>query len=85
MSQIKLSEIKARVQAAAEAWSQTRSVITPPLGDIPHLLELVKRLGEMTAKLACRYHERAGHGGIWEDCQFPKCRAASTLLLEIKE
>ncbi len=46
MSNPKLSEIRARVQAAADAWSQTRSVITPPLNDIPYLLELVSRMGK---------------------------------------
>ncbi|KKM63572.1 hypothetical protein LCGC14_1510170 [marine sediment metagenome] len=68
MSQIKLSDIK----AARHGY------------EIGYLLDLVKRLGEMTAKLACRYHERAGHDGIWEDCTYPKCRAAHTLLKELE-
>ena len=76
MSEIKLSEIQAREQAMT---------ITPkpPLDDIPYLLDLVKRLGKMIDNLNFRHH--SDHYGLFEDCDYPKCRRVRALLLEIRE
>ena len=42
----KLSEIEAHEQHAIREWNRTRAVIPTPLGHVPYLLDLVKRLGK---------------------------------------
>ena len=53
--------------------------------DIPHLLDLVETLAEMTNRLISSHHGDRHEGLEWEDCDYPKCRAARALLLEVKE
>ena len=69
----KLSEIRARAQSA-------------PGGarfDVPHLLDLVKRLGRMIENLNLRHH--SDHYGLFEDCDYPKCRRVRALLEELEQ
>ena len=91
MSEIKLSEIKARNLAAIECLRKgkgkidfkTALAISENLQyDIPHLLELVERLGKITDGLVFRYHR--DHYGDLEDCHFHKCREGHALLKELE-
>ena len=68
MSKPKLSEIRARVISATVA--------------VPHLLDLVERLGKMIDNLNLRHH--SDHYGLFEDCDYPKCRRVRALLKEIE-
>jgi hypothetical protein len=74
-----VSEIEARELAARVSPSY------PNAADIPYLLDLVKRLGGMTNRLIFSHHHDRHEGLEWEDCDYPKCRAARALLKEIKQ
>ena len=51
--------------------------------DIPHLLELVERLGKLMDGLVFRLH--CDHHGDLEDCHFHKCKEGRTLLKETEQ
>ncbi|KKL27605.1 hypothetical protein LCGC14_2383430 [marine sediment metagenome] len=69
-----LSEIRAREQ----------NTILPPLhSTIPYLLDLVSRMGKMVDNLNLMHH--SGHHGLFEDCDYPKCRRVRALLDELKQ
>ena len=57
--------------------------LDPLSADVVHLLDLVERMGKMVDNLNFRNH--SDHYGLFEDCDYPKCRRVRALLEELKQ